>query len=126
MPNSNEKIRQDLARHEVLLRDIERDPSIFQMIAEAFRGFQSGLNILGGVFQLIFMGLTIWAGMKFFEVSQTRDHIFWATVFLTCFGITTSFKIWFWMVINRNAVIREVKRLELQVARLAEQIARQD
>ena len=29
-------------------------------------------------------------------------------------------KAWFWMQIHRNRVLREIKRLELQVARLAE------
>ena len=29
-------------------------------------------------------------------------------------------KVWFWMLLNRNAVIREVKRLELQVANQAD------
>jgi hypothetical protein len=28
-------------------------------------------------------------------------------------------KIWFWMEMHKNAVLREVKRLELQIARLA-------
>jgi hypothetical protein len=28
-------------------------------------------------------------------------------------------KIWYWLELNKNAVTREIKRLELQVARLS-------
>ena len=33
-------------------------------------------------------------------------------------------KVWFWMEMQKNAIMREVKRLELQVASLAAQLRR--
>jgi hypothetical protein len=33
-------------------------------------------------------------------------------------------KVWFWMELQKNAIVREVKRLELQVASLAAQLRR--
>jgi hypothetical protein len=32
--------------------------------------------------------------------------------------------VWFWLELQKNAIMREVKRLELQVASLAAQLAR--
>jgi|GEM_PF-3584282 len=33
-------------------------------------------------------------------------------------------KIWYWMELNRNTVLREIKRLELQVAHLAGRVGK--
>ena len=32
---------------------------------------------------------------------------------------STMIKVWFWMEIQKNAIVREIKRVELQVANLA-------
>ena len=32
-------------------------------------------------------------------------------------------KVWFWMEIQKNAIVRELKRVELQVANLAKVVA---
>jgi hypothetical protein len=42
---------------------------------------------------------------------------------LACAGVALV-KVWFWMELQRNAVMPEVKRLELQVASLAAQLKR--
>lgn len=119
MNDLNGKIRQALTEEGFDPRDLEREQTIFQMLFETFRGQQRYVNILGAIFQLIFMALTVWAAMRFFDASQAREQILFSTLFITSFGVTMSFKIWFWMVMNRNALSREIKRLELQVARLA-------
>lgn len=33
-------------------------------------------------------------------------------------------KVWFWLELQKNAIVREVKRLELQVASVAAQLRR--
>jgi uncharacterized membrane protein YciS (DUF1049 family) len=42
---------------------------------------------------------------------------------LLCFGAVTAIKIWYWLKMNRLAITREVKRLELQVAQIARKLA---
>ena len=122
--NIDEEIRQALAADEELAgfgagdRQTQGDQGIFRELSEVFRGRQRWLNLLGAVIQLIYLGLCIWSAVRFFEAETSRDQILFATGFLASLGITMAFKIWFWMVLNRNAVLREVKRLELQVARL--------
>ncbi|MCH9649481.1 MAG: hypothetical protein K0U98_14660 [Deltaproteobacteria bacterium] len=120
----DEKIRQALATDEELAGfgagniPPSGDQNILQDLSEVFRGRQRWLNLLGAVIQLIYLCLCIWSAFRFFEAEALRDQILFATGFLASLGVTLAFKIWFWMVLNRNAVLREVKRLELQVARL--------
>ena len=123
--NFDEEIRRALAADEELAgfgtsdNPTAGDQSIFKELFEIFRGRQRWLNLLGVVFQLIYLGLGIWSAFRFFEAEALGDQILFATGFLACLGVTMAFKIWFWMVLNRNSVLREVKRLELQVARLS-------
>ena len=43
---------------------------------------------------------------------------------LLCFGAVSGIKIWYWLEMNRLAITREVKRLELQMAQIARKLAR--
>ena len=54
----------------------------------------------------------------FFTAETTRAQIVWATVFTVGFVGFAMWWIWYWMMLNRNAALRELKRLELQIAEL--------
>ena len=43
-------------------------------------------------------------------------------VCIVCFSAIAGMKVWYWLELNKNAVTREIKRLELQIARLASRI----
>ena len=48
----------------------------------------------------------------------------WGAASALGFGGVALVKVWFWMDLQKNAIMREVKRLELQVASLAAQLKR--
>ena len=58
------------------------------------------------------------AAVLFFGAETTQAQIGWATAFLTGFVGFAMWWIWYWMMLNRNASIREIKRLELQIAEM--------
>lgn len=58
------------------------------------------------------------AAVLFFSADSTQAQITWATLFLTGFMGFAMWWIWYWMALNRNAALRELKRLEHQVAQL--------
>lgn len=47
-----------------------------------------------------------------------RAQLVWATLFLTGFVGFAMWWIWYWMLLGRNATLRELKRPELQIAEL--------
>ena len=117
----DDKIRQALAEDDQLLDfDELGEQNIFEMLVGIFRGRLWWLNLLIWIFQLIFIGVAVRAAWSFFEASEVRDQILFATVFLWSVGVIGMFKMWFWMAMNRNTILRELKRLELQVARLTQ------
>ena len=120
----DDNIRRVLAEDEESLdfKAAAGEQGLLDMMLSVFHGHLWWLNVLALLFQLMFMGLTVWAGWSFFGATAVRDQILFATMFLWGVGTIGMFKIWFWMVMNRSSVIREVKRLELQVARLSREV----
>jgi hypothetical protein len=64
----------------------------------------------------------VFAAVEFGRAASTQEMIAWATGFLICGLATTMLKVWYWMELNRNTILREVKRVELQLARLSNRI----
>ena len=119
-PDLDDQIRRALRAHdETADFDSLEEQNIFAQLFAVFRGRQRWLNLLGAVLQLVYVVACVYSALRFFDAETVRDQILFATAFLASLGVTMAFKIWFWMVLNRNSVLREVKRLELQVAHLS-------
>jgi len=100
----------------------ERD-TVRSLLADSLRG-QS--RALAGITLAAQVGLVVGAVVclvALFAAQTTRGQILLATGFLWAMNAAGLIKAWFWMTIHRNRTLREVKRLELQVARLADGLA---
>jgi len=104
------------------LHDAQQEMTLREMVASTFRGRQRWMAVVAWLDMLVFTGVSVLAALMFFRSETTRDFIMWATVFLTCASIIVLVKMWYWMAMNRNAVQREVKRLELRLADLVEKL----
>jgi len=102
--------------------DAVPEPSVFEMIFETFRGKHWWLSVLTFSWTLVFFVLAVFSAVKFFNVEDPRDTMMWALAFVFCMMAVSMLKMWFWMELNKNAITREIKRLELQIARLANRI----
>lgn len=102
------------------MRSGATEPPLLTQVAEAMAGRSWWLNLLAVPLMFAFFGVCVWSAVRFFGETQTREQIMWAVVFLFSTQSIAMLKLWYWMLMNRNAVTREVKRLELQVARLVE------
>lgn len=101
----------------------ESSPGMVELAFSVFRGRLFLLNMLSAFVGLAFLILQVMCAVWFFGAETTQDQIMFATIFMFC-GITLMMlKIWFWMVMNRNALTREIKRLELRVSAMDDRIA---
>jgi hypothetical protein len=78
--------------------------------------------VLTTFWQVVFFAVFVLAGIRFFGMTTPADAIFWATIFLLTGLAVSMIKIMHWMLINRNRLLREIKRLELEVARLGKKL----
>ena len=123
MKDLDQKIREALAEDDTELFDkLAARESLPEMLLGVFRGRPLWITWLGQLFIFVFFGLAIWSVFQFFDASVLVDQIMWATLFLYC-GMAVAFlKLWFWLEMQKNSIIREVKRVELQVAQLARRL----
>ncbi len=94
------------------------DATLREMIADSFRRRGRWIVIMAWIELCTFFALSVFCAWKFFHVTETRDLILWSVSFLLVALGTVMLKLWYWMLLNRNTVLREVKRLELQIAQL--------
>ncbi len=98
----------------------DREPPMRPQIAETFRGRFRWLAWLAAFYRIVFLIFAVIAAIQFFRVDGTRELIAYATLFLISIGATAFIKLWYWMLLIKNSVIREIKRLELQIAELTQ------
>jgi len=94
------------------------EPTIFEQMAETFRGRTRWINRILIVDILVFTALLVFSVFRFHGATEVADQIFWASSSVLSVVIIGLVKLWYWMELNRVTVLREIKRLELQVARL--------
>ena len=120
MNNIDAKIRRALEATDADLADeFGGDQSMTEMVFGTFRGTQKWLTFLSIFWGLVFMAGSIFGIIQVFKAQETRELILWGLGFVFCFSAVAMMKVWFWMQMNRNSILREIKRVELQVARLA-------
>ncbi len=123
MSELDKKIQEALLEEDAeLFKDFAEEPSVFEMLMETCRGRHRWLNMLGAFWTLVFLVLGILAAVKFFNAEAVRDIVMWAAACILCMSAVSMLKVWYFLEINKNAVTREIKRLELQIARLAGRI----
>lgn len=123
MSELDDKIRAALREQDrELFDEYSGEPGLFEMVAETFRGRQRWLVALVWFWSLAFFVLAIVCAVQFFQAETTRAMIAWAGGFMYCVLAVAMLKTWYWMEMNKHALTREVKRIELQIARLAQRI----
>ena len=119
MNNLDEQIRAALKAEDAeVLSHYNGDAPIHEMMIELYQGRRRWLNLVLTVASFGLFGLMLLCGYRFFNAESVRDMIAWATGSLMLFMWLVLFKLWFWLEMLKNSVIREVKRVELQVALL--------
>lgn len=98
------------------------EPSVFDLMLDVFRGRHKWLAILTASWMVVFFGLAIFCAIRFFQAEETRDILLWGMGFFCCFTAVGMLKVWYWMEMNKSALTREIKRLELQIAELANKL----
>ncbi len=123
MEDIDKLIKETLTQEEAKFYDDLEEQNLLQMVTGIFSGKNSWLVIVMSIVQVVFFGFFIYCAIQFFNVEATNDLIKWG-IFGTLSLIASSMlKIFSWMQMDKKAIIREIKRLELQVSSLSGKIA---
>jgi len=123
MKNNTEEIdkliKETLTQEEAKFYDELDEQNVLQMVGGLFQGKNKWIMYMMNFMTLVFFGLFIYCTVQFFNTSETNDLFKWGIgglVFL--FGVSM-LKVFAWMQMDKNAILREIKRLELQVSSLS-------
>lgn len=112
-------IKETLTEEEAKFYDELEEQNVFQMLGDLFEGKNKWIMYLMNFMTLVFFGLFIYCIIQFFQVEETKELIKWATGTLIFLLGVSILKIFAWMQMDKKALIREIKRLEIQVSSLS-------
>lgn len=113
MSKLDDDIRRALAQTEPGY-DLDREEGVFREMLGLFHGKQRWMAIVATLYSIVGTILGVLAGIQFFRTDEVRWQIFYATAVLLMFMLVMLVKVWGWMQMNRYALQREIKRLELR------------
>lgn len=111
-------IHQALTKEESEYFDQLGEQNLPHQLVGLFRGKNSWMNFLVTFMHLIALGIAIWTFTEMLNTDVVSDKIEWMFYTIICFLVMVMFKLWSWNQLDKNAVLREVKRLEYQVSLL--------
>lgn len=123
MKNSTEEIdqiiKESLTKEEAQFYDDLDEQNLIQMFGGLFKTKQSWLIITMNIVNLIAFGVFVYCLVQFINTNETNELILWALAGGLCWSTMIMIKVFSWMQMDKNALLREMKRLELQIAALA-------
>ena len=121
--NIDEKIKQELENEALEIDQImEQEGGLFDRIAGTFKGGMRRWVIVIN-FAAIVVGLLIaWTGYRFYLLIDLETPLFWGVCFVVLLVMQGFIKNCIFMEMNRNSIMREVKRVEISIAQLSKKI----
>lgn len=119
MTNIDRAIRDALSKEdaEFLARFEDRSP--IGEVLGTFSGRWGAMNVFAALITFAVFGVFVYCFLQMLAAVDVRDVVAWSAGAIIAMLGVAMLKMYFWMEMNKNVVLREVKRLELQIARVA-------
>lgn len=116
-------IKETLTQEEAKFYEDLDEQGVFQMIWGLFKGKNKWIMLLMNIVTVVFFILFIYCIVQFFNTEETKELIKWSTGAIIFLLGVSMLKVFAWMQMDKNALLREIKRLELQVSSLANKMS---
>lgn len=102
--------------------DESNENTILSMLKEFYNRQMSTVVAIVWLWAVIFIAGAVFCAIMFFKTDQTSDQIMFAAIFICCWQGLGLIKTFAWQMIHRNAVKRQMNRLELRIAELSQKM----
>jgi hypothetical protein len=120
MSNIDERIRKTLSSEDqAFLAELDTNDSLYRDIAAAFKGRMRWLNAFGLFLGFVIFVVAVFCAWRFVTQTDLRSMQLWGGGAALAFLALGLIKLWFWFELKTNVIVREIKRVELQIAGLA-------
>ncbi|OUR99026.1 hypothetical protein A9Q86_13240 [Flavobacteriales bacterium 33_180_T64] len=119
MDDIDQLIKETLTEEEAKFYDSLEEQNVLAMISGLFTGKNKWIIILMNIMTVVFFGFFVYCVIQFFDTTETNELLKWGIGSLVFLLGVSMLKVFAWMQMDKNAVLREIKRLELQVSSLS-------
>ncbi|MEW7292772.1 DUF6768 family protein [Aquimarina sp. 2304DJ70-9] len=116
-------IKETLTQEEAKFYDELDEQNLLEMIGGLFKTRNSWIIIIMNIVHVIAFGLLVYCIVQFLNTDATNELIKWSVAGFTCMSFVIMLKLFSWMQMDKNALLREIKRLELQISSLASKVS---
>lgn len=102
--------------------DESRENTLRGMIGEFYNRKNTSTVIVVWAFAVFCIALAVYCGIAFFRTGEIQLQLMYAVIFVVMMQWMGQIKIFAWLIIHRNGIKREIKRLELRIAELNETV----
>lgn len=121
MTRFEDRLQADLtADDQAFLKSLNDEPGLFEQMGATFTGSLKLWTVFAFLLSFALFALSVWAAWQAWTASQLQHSILWIGLALWASIAVGMIKIWFWLRMNHIVTLREIKRLELQIATLKE------
>lgn len=121
MPNQDDRITEALDEDDkAFLASLEEDRGLFQQIGDSLQGPLGGWAKLAFAMSVVFGAILLFVIWQVAHTSHPVVHTLWAISGVAVLIMLGFLKMWLFNRMNMLTILREVKRLQVQVALLSE------
>ncbi len=114
----DELIKEALNEEEAKFYDELGEQSLIEKLGEVHKGKNGWLATVMTIAHIIIFVAFVFCTIRFFNTEQVSELIRWASGGFLCLIFMGMLKLYIWLQIDKNDILRELKRLELQVSSL--------
>lgn len=111
-------IHQALSKEEAVYFDKMGRQDIPQQVLGLFKGQNRWMNVLMVMMNLVVFGVAIYTFINMRNAEVMEMKLEWMFYTLLAFMAMMMLKLWSWNQMDKNVLLREIKRLEYQVSLL--------
>jgi hypothetical protein len=118
MSKLDQAIREALSAEDAaFLAKFEEQSPVGEVLG-TFSGKWGAMNVFAALVTFAMFGAFVYCAWNAFNAVDVRETVLWSAGGVITMLAVAMLKMYFWMEMNKNVTLREVKRVELQVARL--------
>jgi len=111
-------IKEALSEEEAKFYDELGEQSLMGKLGGVHKGKTGWLASIMTVMHVLIFIVFVFCTVRFLNTEVTNELIKWACAGFLCMVFMSFMKLYIWMQVDKNDILRELKRLELQVSAL--------
>jgi len=114
-------ITESLSKDEAeFYRNLEEEEGLLKSVTGLYSGKLAWVTAVMTIVNLIVLIIAIYSGYHLFTSESSVEMLHFGSIMFIALMFASMIKLWTWLQMQKNSILREMKRIEYQVAVLME------